>query len=123
MELRVSRRFLFVLRRAPRFGVLPKETLDQALTFAAFDQTVAILFLDEGVYQLLAGQQASPGAAAPSDMLGALPLYDVKPVWVEEESLRERGLAEQALAIPVQMVARNAVAELLGRHDVVVTDA
>ena len=119
----MSRRFLFILRRSPRAGIRPKEILDQVLTFAAFDQIVGMLFLDDGVYQLLAGQQAVLGTAVLSDLLGALPLYDVEPVWVEQESLRERGLTERDLAIPVRTVARAAVAELLAGQDVVMADA
>jgi tRNA 2-thiouridine synthesizing protein C len=115
----VSKRFLFILRQPPRSGIRAKETLDMVLTLAAFDQTVGILFTDDGVYQLQPGQQDVSGAPVMSEMLGALSLYEVDSVWVEQESLQERGLTESDTVIPVCAIARSAVAELLAAHDVV----
>ena len=110
-------RWLFLLRHPPRTGLRAAETLDRLLTFAAFDQAVSLLFLDDGVYQLSAGQQDAAGAPVLSDLLGALAFYGVETVWVESESLAERGLALADLAIPVAPLARSAIAALIATHD------
>ena len=44
--------FLFVMRRMPFSGIYVQETLDMLLTAAAFDQSVSVLFADDGVLQL-----------------------------------------------------------------------
>lgn len=111
-----DKRFLFIVSRPAEAGFRPAETLDMALTAAAFDQPVALLFLDDGVRQLRGGIPAAPGT--PNFQL--LEMYEVKAVWVERESLEERGLAETDLAIPVSLVGRGEIAALIAGHDVVV---
>jgi sulfur relay (sulfurtransferase) DsrF/TusC family protein len=40
---------------------------------------------------------------------------------VEEESLRERGLAAEGLILPVRLIRRHNVAEFVGGQDIVVS--
>ncbi|TAN49221.1 MAG: sulfurtransferase TusC [Methylococcaceae bacterium] len=113
-----GKRFLFVLRRFPIGGPQALEALDAALTAAAFDQPVRLLFLDDGVWQLKRGQPAASGRS-PMALLGSLALYDIAaPPWVERESLEERGLTPQELTIEVTVLARDRVAALLDDCDV-----
>lgn len=108
-----KKRFLFLQRRSPAEGQRAFEALDAALTAAAFDQSVRLLFLDDGVWQLKRGQQASDGRN-PMALLGGLDVYDVvTPPMVEAESLQERGLREEDLMIPVALVWRRQVPEIL----------
>ena len=94
-----------------------------ALTAAAFDQPVTVLFLDDGVYQLKRNQRAEATGLPPVvPMFEALALYDLEAVLVEQESLRERGLAERDLLIPVGLLDRAGIAALLASHDVVVVN-
>ena len=53
----MHKKFLFVLRKPPFTGVSMQETLDSVLTVAAFDQSVSLLLLDDGVFQLKKNQQ------------------------------------------------------------------
>ncbi|MCK7492950.1 MAG: sulfurtransferase complex subunit TusD [Comamonadaceae bacterium] len=46
---------LFVLRHPPHGSMNAQESLDMILAAAAFDQSVSLLFLDDGVFQLEAG--------------------------------------------------------------------
>lgn len=43
---------LFILRQSPYHGSLAREALDMALAFAAFDENVQLLFLDDGVFSI-----------------------------------------------------------------------
>lgn len=114
----VAKRCLFVIRRPPLGGSRAREILDQVLAVAAFDQDVRLLFLDDGVYQLLDQQNPSLLGLEPvAPLLTALPLYDVNECWVERESLHERGLAEANLVVPVRCITRGEVAELLAGQD------
>lgn len=93
-----------------------------ALTTAAFDQPVSLLFMDEGVYQLLPKQRCSTDAPVMADWLGALSLYGVEAVWVDSASWQRCGTAMPEPAIPVRMIAASAIAELIAAHDAVITD-
>ncbi|NOT86285.1 MAG: sulfurtransferase complex subunit TusC [Methylococcaceae bacterium] len=106
-------RFLFVMRHAPHQGTALQERLDVILTTAAFDQAVSLLFLDDGVFQLKKHQQ--PEMFELKDTLAifrVLELYDINDLYVEIESLDERGLQTTDLALPVKTVLRNQVAHL-----------
>lgn len=115
--------YLFILRHLPHLSSHVQETLDQLLTTAAFDQSVSVLFLDDGVLQLKAGQ--NPAALALKDtaaVFQALQIYDVEQLFVEEESLQERGLRAADLILPVQLIRRPEINALLQRHDVLIPD-
>jgi tRNA 2-thiouridine synthesizing protein C len=51
----------------------------------------------------------------------ALEGYGVEKIYVEGESLAERGLTEQDLVIPVEVIARTDMARLMDGMDVVLT--
>lgn len=111
------------MRHLPHVSSHVQETLDQLLTTAAFDQTVSVLFLDDGVCQLKSGQNphgmALKNTAA---IFTALELYEVTDVFVEAESLADRGLSVDDLILPVLSIPRTDVNALIRRHDVVIPD-
>jgi tRNA 2-thiouridine synthesizing protein C len=114
------KKYLFVLRKPAHSGGQVQEMLDIVLTTAAFDQQVAILLLDDGVFHLKNGQQ--PGIAGMKDtaaIFKALEIYDVHDIYTEVESLQERGLKPGDLCLPVQEFYRKDIAGLMKRHDVV----
>lgn len=112
---------LFIQHRAPFDGHGAAELLDALLVSAAFGQNPAVLFLGDGVWQLLGPQQpAALGCKSLAAQLEALPLYDVTGLLVEEESLRARGLEAAQLVLPVRTVPRAALRELLATHHPVV---
>jgi tRNA 2-thiouridine synthesizing protein C len=100
-----SRSLLLVFRRAPYGSGLARAGYDIALAAAAFEQPVELLFMDDGVWQLLPGQQpADIDARNVAATLDSLPLYDIDRFHVETRSLSARGLALADLrdgAVPV----------------------
>jgi tRNA 2-thiouridine synthesizing protein C len=112
--------YLFVLRKPAHSGSAVQEMLDIILTAAAFDQQVSLLLLDDGVFQLKSGQQ--PERLAMKDtsaIFKALEIYDVRNVYVEQESLQERGLKPSDLCLPVIPLPRNHIAKLMKQSDVI----
>ena len=92
------KRFLYINRRAPHGTNYAQEGLEVALIGAAFEQDVAMAYLDDGVFQLKAGQDPSAiGNKNFSATYRALGDYDVRKVYVERESLARRGLSESDL--------------------------
>jgi tRNA 2-thiouridine synthesizing protein C len=88
------KQFLYLNRRAPYGTIYAWESLEVVLIGAAFDQDVSLAFVDDGVYQLTKGQDtAGVGMKNFSPTYAALGDYEVKKIFVEKESLEERGLS------------------------------
>ncbi len=111
--------YLFVLHHAPHSGSSVQELLDVILTTAAFDQQVAVLLIDEAVWALKKTQQPEKyGGKDTAAIFQALPLYEVQ-TFVELESLQERGLTPADLTLPVELLPRGQVAQLMAQADIV----
>lgn len=118
----VEKRFLYVNRRAPHGSIYALESLETVLIGAAFDQDVTMLFIDDGVYQLKKDQQ--PDALEMknfSKTYRALEMYDVEKLFVEVESLTERGLGVDDLLVDVELISRAAVPAMIDQQDVVLS--
>jgi len=94
----MSKKLMYVNRRAPHGTIYALESLEVVLIGAAFEQGVTMAFIDDGVFQLMAGQDTSGiDIKNYSPAYGALGDYDVTELYVERESLAERGIAESDL--------------------------
>jgi tRNA 2-thiouridine synthesizing protein C len=112
--------YLFVMRNAPHSGIYVQELLDMVLITAAFDQQTSLLFIDDGVFQLKNAQHpAVLGQKDTAALFKTLELYEVRDLFVESESLQERGLKRGDLLLPAQPVSRSGIAALLRRYDVI----
>jgi tRNA 2-thiouridine synthesizing protein C len=85
--------FLYLNRKAPYGTIYAWESLEVVLIGAAFDQDVSLAFVEDGVYQLTKGQDTTGiGMKNFSPTYSALGDYEVKKIYIEQESLDERGL-------------------------------
>jgi len=117
----VVKKFMFVNRRAPYGTIYALEGLEVALISAAFDQDVSLAFLDDGVYQLVKGQQTKGLEVKNfSPTYRALEGYDIEKLYVERESLEARGIAEEQLLVAVEIVSAREMAELMEAQDVII---
>ncbi len=117
----VVKKFMFVNRKAPYGTIYALEGLEVVLISAAFDQDVSLAFLDDGVYQLVKGQQTKGLEVKNfSPTYRALEGYDIEKLYVERESLEARGIREEQLLVPVQVVSAQEMAELMEQQDVVI---
>jgi tRNA 2-thiouridine synthesizing protein C len=130
----VRKKFMYVNRKAPYGTIYALEALEVVLISAAFEQNVSVAFLDDGVYQLVSGQDtAGIGMKNFSPTYKALGDYEVRKLYVEKESLDERGLkpenlieivyededfAEKPL---VQVVSRAELTEIMAQQDVLLS--
>jgi len=88
------KKFMFVNRHAPHGTIYALEGLEVVLIGAAFDQDVSMAFIGDGVFQLKKGQDTTDSDIKNfSPTYRALGDYDVTQLYVERESLEERGLA------------------------------
>jgi tRNA 2-thiouridine synthesizing protein C len=118
----MSQSLLIISRQAPWSGPGAREALDIALAGGAFDLPIGLLFLDDGVLQLSAGQK--PGDLQQKDLsanLQALSMFGVEALYASARSLRERGVNEQTLNLAVDVLDDSALTALIDRYDQVIT--
>jgi tRNA 2-thiouridine synthesizing protein C len=128
--------FLYLNRKAPYGTIYALESLEVVLIGAAFEQDVALAFLDDGVFQLAEGQNAAGiGMKTFAKTYRALGDFEVRRLYVERESLTERGLSiedlmpivhedenEDYAQMPsIRVVDRAELARLIGASDVVLS--
>lgn len=114
------KKFMFVNRKAPYGTVYALESLEVVLITATFDQDVSLVFIDDGVYELVKGQQTKGiGIKNFSPSYRALEGYDIEKLYVERASLEQRGLSEADLLVPVQMLDTAEMGALMQQQDVI----
>lgn len=94
----IVKKFCYMNRKAPYGTIYALESLEVVLIAAAFDQDISLVFADDGVYQLTNNQDTDGiGMKNFSKTYSALGDYDIKKIYVEKESLDERGLTADDL--------------------------
>lgn len=132
----VVKKFMYMNRKAPYGTIYALESLEVVLIAAAFDQDVSLVFADDGVYQLTNDQSTDEiGMKNFSPTYSALGDYDINKIYIEKESLEERGLTLddlQALTYEdedddwaekdsIHLVSREELAEVIDQQDVVLS--
>lgn len=116
------KKFMFVNRKAPFGTIYALESLEVVLIAATFDQDVSLAFIDDGVYELVKGQNSKAiGIKNHSPTYRALDGYDVEKLFVERESMAMRGLTEADLLVPVEVLGSAELGELMAEQDVVLS--
>ena len=116
------KKFMFVNRKAPYGTIYALESLEVVLITATFDQDVSLVFVDDGVYELVKGQQTKEiGIKNFSPSYRALDRYDVEKLYVDKQSLEQRGLTESDLLVPVEVLDAKAMGELMAEQDVILS--
>ena len=93
-EEAIIKKFMYVNRKSPYGTIYALESLEVVLITAAFDQDVSLTFTDDGVYQLMKNQNTEGiGMKNFSSTYSALGDYEIKKVYIDKESLEERGLS------------------------------
>lgn len=132
----MPKKFMYINRKAPYGTIYALESLEVVLIGAAFDQDVSLAFIGDGVYQLTKGQNTKAiGQKNFSPVYMALGDYDVNKIYVEKESLEERGLTiddlqhlvwededeDYAEKDSIRLVSRSEMSDVLDDQDVVLS--
>jgi tRNA 2-thiouridine synthesizing protein C len=121
-KVHAMKKFMFVNRKAPYGTIYALESLEVVLITATFDQDVSLLFMDDGIYEIVKGQQTKDiGLKNFSPSYRALEGYDVEKLYVDAASLTQRGLSEADLLVPVQVLDTHQVAQLMQEQDVILS--
>ncbi len=116
----VVKKFLYINRRAPHGTIYAHEALEGVLIGAAFEQDVSMAFLDDGVFQLKKDQNTDQiNTKNFSKTFSALEMYDVEKLYVEKESLDERGISSDDLAVDVKIISSDEMKQLITDSEVI----
>ena len=133
-EAGTTKKFLYINRKAPYGTIYAWESLEVVLIGAAFEQDVSLLFMDDGVYQLVKEMQTKGiGMKNFTATYAALGDYDISKIYVDKDALSERGLAlddlqhlvwedeneDWAEKDSISLVGRDEIADLLDEQDVI----
>ena len=109
---------LVIIRRPPYSSSLARASLEVALAAAAFDQKVDLLFLGDGVLQLLPGQDSKAlGRKNQERTLASLPLYDIDQVYVDADAAARYRIDPQAAPVPGVILSTEEIQGLLRTHN------
>jgi tRNA 2-thiouridine synthesizing protein C len=119
MKKTPGKKILFISRHAPYGSSLAKDALDAVLASSAYDQQLSLLFMDDGVFQLLNNQiPAEIAQKSFSSILPVLPLYEINSIYVHYESLKKRQITINELVLDsVQIIDSTAIYNLLAQQD------
>ena len=117
-----TKKFMFVNRKAPYGTIYALESLEVVLIGAAFEQDVSLAFMDDGVYQLKKGH-STKGIELKNfqPTYRALEDYDVTKLYVDQESLAARGLTADDLSVPVEVMSRAQLGQMMEEQDVLLS--
>ncbi len=118
----VIKKFMYVNRKSPYGTIYALESLEVVLIGAAFDQDVSVVFMDDGIYQIIKGQRTENiGMKNFSPTYRALEMYDVEKLYVEKESMAMRGIHEDDFVVPVCVMSSAELSNLMAEQDVVLS--
>lgn len=115
----MSKKIMVISRHAPYGSNLAREALDVALAIALFDQEISLLFMDDGIFQLLNNQDS--GDIQQKNIaanLSALPLYGVESIYVHSHSMEMRNITTSDLIIQdIKLINDQQVIQLMQQQD------
>lgn len=109
----------YLFRSAPHGSSAGREGIDALLAASAYCEDISVIFMGDGVYQLLQGQ--APADILSKDyapMLKLFDLYDIEQVYVCADSLAKRGLSHADLMIdatPLSLTSLKSQLQLAGK--------
>jgi len=116
------KKILIIQTRKPCDGIIAHETLSLALTTATFDHRVQLLFLEDGVFQLVNHQNPdNPKQKSLAKIFEVLTLYDIYEVFADKCSLQQRKLISSLLIPTTKVINSEEIHALCHQQDIVIT--
>lgn len=114
----IEKKIGIINRSQPHGSAQGRESLDLTLALSAYNESLALFFIGDGVYQLLDGH-------SPEDILQKhyqplfkmLEMYDVEQIYVCRTSLEERSLTVEQLLIDVTVLDKQQLQAQLAEQD------
>ena len=102
---------MFVCRTAPYGMIYEQEAIEAMVMFGAYEQDISVSFIGDGVFSLKKGQDTSLLGKKNFSMTYPILIddFEISHIYVEKESLEERGMGVEDLITEVELVDRNSL--------------
>lgn len=115
------KQIMCIVSKPPYAGAHSLELLEAAMVGAVFDFQVSLLFRADGIWSLVPEQNGQPiGKRTLSNVLLAMPTYEVERIYACAEAVRNAGLDLSHCELDVVLVEPNEQAHLLASQDAVI---
>ena len=109
-----------LMRKAPYGSVYTAEGFRSMMGIGVFEMDISVLFVDDGVYALVKGQDPTALDMKPiGDGFPMLADFGVTKFYVHDGSLAERGLSREDLVMDVEIVDNERAARILDSNGLV----
>ncbi len=100
---------MLVCRTAPYGTIYEQEAIEAMIMFGAYEQDISVSFIGDGVFSLKKGQDTAFLGKKNFSMTYPVLIddFEISHIYVEKESLEERGLSGDDLIAEVEIVGRN----------------
>ena len=113
-----NKTILLVLRHSPYGSSLAKASVDVVLATAAFSQAIDLLFLGDGVLQLMPDQDSRDlGIKNVGRQLSSLPLYDINHVYVDAQAVTRYNMDLSRVPIDTRALDQEEMHRLMVGYD------
>ncbi len=110
------------MRKAPHGSIYSYEGLETVLIVAAYDQDVTMAFIGDGVFALVKDQDTDDiGIKGFIKTYPVLEQYEIEKVYVDRQSMTERGLTVDDFAIDVIVKDSDEIATLIEDQHAVIS--
>ncbi len=118
---KIVKKIMFVMRHAPHGTIYSYEGLETALIMAAYEQDLSMTFIGDGVFTLVKNQKTeSLGTKGFVATYGVLEDYGIEKIYVDKQSMEDRGLKPDDFIIPVQVKETSEISALMEEQDATV---
>jgi|TARA_Y100000294_G_scaffold76316_1_gene71949 tRNA 2-thiouridine synthesizing protein C len=112
-------KIMFVMRKPPHGSIHAYEGLETVLIAGAYDQDISIVFMGDGVLALKKNQETSElGVKGFAQTYRALEDYDIEKIYVDRETMEDRGLKTDDLVIEPTVMDASEIAKLMNDQHV-----
>ncbi|MCF6193648.1 MAG: DsrE family protein [Kangiellaceae bacterium] len=102
-----------IIRQTSLNGAKFKESIDLGLVCAAFDHKVNLIFVGDGIYNLISHQSNSGiNDKNQLDILKGLEFYEIDSILVEQESLEKVNISQSHLINQAEIKSRIEIKQL-----------
>ncbi|MEZ5504193.1 MAG: sulfurtransferase complex subunit TusC [Halioglobus sp.] len=109
---------LIVVRHSPYGSSLARASIDAALAHAAFGQPVDLLFMGDGVLQLLPCQDSSAiDARNIGRLLASLPMYDIDSIYIDARAAAHYKLDISQVPLDARPLENAELHQLMAQYD------
>lgn len=113
------KKILYIANATPFGHADAREKLDLLMMLASFEVNVSILFMDNGVLQLLNTDNEEIQARAFSPVLKSFEHYEINKLYALDSALAQFGIDAKQLIIETKIISESQVSELIHQFDYV----